>query len=257
VRNDKRGARTAIPFRPPVLLPMIFCSALLVQPGISASGPGDAILPLLEQMESSYAKVNDYQAIFRKQERVEGKLLPEETILLKFRKPLRIYMNWIGEPLKGQEALYVEGKIDNKLIAHRGGILRAFTLSLDPNGATAMEGNLHPITDTGFGFIIKQLRCSINSALRHGEFQIVRMEEEPFEGRPAIAVEAFFTVREAGKCSSGRMLIRIDREFMLPLGNVFHDEKGILFEKYSYTDVKLNVGFTDEDFSRSNEKYRF
>ena len=90
------------------------------------------MLPLVEQMESSYSQVKDYRAIFHKQERVDGKLLPEETILLKFQEPLKIYMKWISEPLNGTEALYVKGKYENKLIAHSGGILGMITVSLDP-----------------------------------------------------------------------------------------------------------------------------
>ncbi|HYA41625.1 MAG TPA: DUF1571 domain-containing protein [Syntrophobacteraceae bacterium] len=255
--DEKRSGKTAIPFRRRVFLPLVLCAAFFVPARIAAAGPADAILPLLELMEASYAKVNDYQAVFRKQERVEGKLLPEETILLKFQKPLRIYMNWISDPLRGQEALYVEGKNDNKLVAHRGGILGVITLSLDPGGAAAMKGNRHPITDTGFGFIVEQLNNNINRALRHGELQITRIGEEYFEGRPATVVEAGFTPREAGKYPCSRLVIHIDRELMLPIGNFFYDEKGVLLEKYSYTDVKLNVGFTDVDFSRYNEKYRF
>ena len=77
-------------------------------------------------------RINDYRAIFHKQERVEGELLPEETILLKFQKPLKIYMKWIEEPLKGSEALFVQGKYDNKLIAHRGGILGVVTCRWTP-----------------------------------------------------------------------------------------------------------------------------
>ncbi len=255
--KDKLGAKRAIRFRPSVLLLLIFCASMGCPAVIAAESPGDVIVRLLDQMESSYAKVNDYQATFHKQERVEGNLLPEETILLKFQKPLKIYMNWIGEPLKGQEALYVQGKYDDKLIAHRGGILGAITLSLDLNGPTAMKGNRHPITHTGFGFTIEQSKRTIESALQSGGLQIVRMGEEPFEGRPAIVIDAVYNTREARQYSSGHMVFHIDRALMLPVGSVLYDDKGVLIEKYYYTDVKLNVGFTEVDFSRSNEKYRF
>ena len=46
-------------------------------------------MDLLHKMESSYAKVMDYSAVFRKLERVEGVLQPEEAIAIKFRKPLQ------------------------------------------------------------------------------------------------------------------------------------------------------------------------
>lgn len=119
--SDKRGAQTAARFR--VLLPLIL-GAVLFTPSVGAADdPGDAVLSLLRQMQASYAQVNDYQAIFHKQERVEGKLLPEETVLLKFQKPLKVYMGWTGEPLNGTEAMFVQGMFDNRVIAHRGGVL--------------------------------------------------------------------------------------------------------------------------------------
>ncbi|MFZ0929916.1 MAG: DUF1571 domain-containing protein [Syntrophobacteraceae bacterium] len=257
MRSDNSDAGTAIRPRPCFFLPLIFCTALLVPSFLSASDPKDALISFLEQMELSYAKVNDYQAIFHKQERLEGKLLPEETILLKFQKPLKIYMHWIGELLKGQEALYVQGQYDDKLIAHRGGILGLVTMSLDPDGPTAMQGNRYPITKAGFGNTIEQLRYNVDRALRHGDLQIIRIGEEPFEGRPAAVIEAGFTSREGREYHAARMVIHLDGEFMLPVGSRYFDQKDILIEKYTYTDVKLNAGFTDMDFSRSNEEYHF
>ena len=257
MRKDKSQAKTAVRARPCVLLALIFCAAVLVPSFLSASDPKDALTSLLEQMELSYAKVKDYQAVFHKQERLEGKLLPEETIQLKFRKPLNIYMNWIGERLKGQEALYVRGQYENKLIAHRGGILGMVAMSLDPNGPTAMEGNRHPITEVGIGNIIEQIRRNVDKALRHGDMQIIRTGEETFQGRTATVIEAGFTSREGRKYHAARSVIHVDAELMLPVGNRNYDQKDALIEKYAYTGVKLNVGFTDIDFSRSNEKYRF
>ena len=42
---------------------------------------------------------------------------------------------------------------------------------------------------------------------------------------------------------------------MLPVDTSFYDGKGDLFERYLYTDVRLNVGFTSKDFSRDNPAY--
>jgi hypothetical protein len=97
------------------------------------------------------ARVEDYAAAFHKQERVDGELLPEEAMLLKFQKPLKVYMKWLEDPHRGREALYVEGRDDNKVIAHEGGIWGFVTLSLDPRGSLAMKDSRQPITDIGFG----------------------------------------------------------------------------------------------------------
>ncbi len=243
--------------RSQVIMLIISCAAFIFPSIAGAANPAEAVFTLVEKMESSYASVNDYQAVFNKQERVNTKLLPEETILLKFQKPLKVYMKWIGEPLKGTEALYVQGKNDNKLIGHRGGVLGVVTLSLDPRSSITMKNNHHPITEVGFGFIIKEFRRNLVVALRHGEIQIDRMEDEDFKGRPSTVVEARFTPREGRKYYASRMVIHIDKEFLLPVGNALFDEKDVLFEKYTYTDVKLNVGLTEMDFSPYNKNYRF
>jgi hypothetical protein len=162
-----------------------------------------------------------------------------------------------GLTFKGTEALYVKGQNVNKLIAHRGGILGVVTLAMDARGPLAMKGNRHPITEAGFGFIIGEIRRDLERALRHGDFEIMRMGEEAFGGRPATVVEARFNPREGRKYYAFRMVIHIDKELLLPVGNVFFDEKEVLFEKYSFTDVRLNLGLGNTDFSRDNEEYRF
>jgi hypothetical protein len=51
--------------------------------------------------------------------------------------------------------------------------------------------------------------------------------------------------------------MHIDKELLLPAGDVFYDGKDEMFEDYVFTDVKLNVGLTATDFSRYNKSYRF
>ena len=119
-----------------------------------------------------------------------------------------------------------------------------------------MKGR-HPITESGFGFIIEQIRRNLDRALQYSEFQIIRMGEEYFNGRPTTVVESRFTPREGRKYYAFRAVIHVDKELMLPVSSAFYDEKDRLFEEYSYINVKLNIGLTDIDFSPQNEKYRF
>jgi hypothetical protein len=53
------------------------------------------------------------------------------------------------------------------------------------------------------------------------------------------------------------MILHIDKELLLPVGAMFYDENDLLLERYSYADVRLNVGLTPLDFSRENKAYRF
>ncbi len=56
----------------------------------------------LKEAEAAYHSVTNYTAVFYKRQRVDNKLLREETILIKFRKPFSLYMVWTASPHKGR-----------------------------------------------------------------------------------------------------------------------------------------------------------
>ncbi len=175
---------------------------------------------------------------------------------MKFQKPFKIYMHWIQEPLKGTEALYVQGENGNKLIARRGGILGIKAFSLDPRGSLAMTGNRHPITEAGFGFLLSKFRGDLDAGVQRGELQDVRLGEDVFLGRPSIVAEGRLASGAGHQYYASRFVIHIDKEWMLPTGASFYSENGELFEKYAYTDIRLNAGLSAMDFSRDNKAYR-
>lgn len=224
-------------------------------PAMAAADQNEELLALLAAVESSYAKVEDYSALFRKQERVDEALLVEEAIILKFKKPLKIYMKWIGGPVK--EALYIEGENSDRVAAHKDGAGASLTWNLSPTGSTLLDGNRHPITDIGFGFIINLMRTNIPVAMKHGEIKLIRLEDETFEGRPATALEVRLTPKEGRAYYASHIICHIDKEYLLPVGITAYDENEVLLENYSYTDVKINSGLTDMDFSRNNPEYEF
>jgi len=236
-----------------------FFAALLclttLTPPTAAADRNEELLALLAAVEASYSKVEDYSALFHKQERVDEELLVEEAIILKFKKPLKIYMKWVDGPVK--EALYVDGKNNDKVAAHKDGSGASLTWNLSPTGNTLLDGNRHPITDIGFGFIINLMRTNIPVAMEHGEIEIIRLEDETFEGRPATALEVRLTPKEGRKYYASRIICHIDKEYLLPVGITAYDENEDLLENYRYTDVKINSGLTDMDFSRKNPAYEF
>ena len=77
----------------------------------SAEDPSaDYLYDEIVSMRSAYEDVISYTATFYKQERVGNKLLDEERIELKFQRPHKVYMRWVGKAHKGREALYVRGE---------------------------------------------------------------------------------------------------------------------------------------------------
>ncbi len=53
-----------------------------------------------------------------------------------------------------------------------------------------------------------------------------------------------------------RLVILINKSSYLPVYMEIYDDKGLL-EQYQFTDININPGFTEIDFSEKNEKYGF
>ena len=237
-------------------IPVALLLAAVLAPGLAwaAEGTGE-LMTIVNQVEEGYAKVQDYTATFLKQERVEGRLRDQERISIKFQKPFKVYMKWLEVNVK--EALYVQGAYSNKVQARCDGLLGLWTWSFAPRDPRLMEGNRHPITDIGFGFIIDVMRRNIPKAIERGEVSDVRISEEPFDGRPTMRVEAKFTPKDGQEYYTSHMIAHIDKEHMLPVGITCYDDKGDLQEQYGYKDLKVNVGLTENDFSKANKAYKF
>ncbi len=106
-------------------------TSLLVALALPVTASEDT-LQLFKAMARHSQRFSDYTALFQKQEVVKVKLIPQENILLKFRKPFSLYMRWLEGPHEGREVLYVREKYNGKLIGHEGGFFGFLKLSLDP-----------------------------------------------------------------------------------------------------------------------------
>jgi hypothetical protein len=92
------------------------------------------IPPMLQGMAAAYARIQAYTARFIREERVAGALRPREEALLKFQRPGRLYLKWIGGPPKGREILFVEGRDDDKILVHEPGPFSGlFTVLMAPH----------------------------------------------------------------------------------------------------------------------------
>ncbi len=60
---------------------------------------------LVQDMNQAYAQVDHYSATFLIQERIEGELAPKQRLLLKFKKPVKIYLRWLTGKHEGRQAL--------------------------------------------------------------------------------------------------------------------------------------------------------
>ncbi len=210
---------------------------------------------LLGAMEAAYAGVKDYTATLLKQERVKGKLLPRETIQVKFRRPFSIYMKWTGSEKAGQEVLYVRGRNDGQMRAHPGSFPDV-TVSLKPGSGLAMRGNRHPITEASLGdvlaLMVRDLKRS--EARPQDGVTLTDLGEETRFGARVRCVEGRFP---ADGYYAPRLRICVFVASKLLSRVQAWDAGDRLVEDYEYRDLRVNVGLRDRDFAEDNPAYNF
>lgn len=238
----------------------IICAVLCMLAAMAARGGAtDSPDPeeWLTEAEAAYDKVTSYIAVFHKQQRIAGKLLPEETILLKFRKPSSLYMKWVEAPFKGSELLYVPGWNGNRIRAHRGGLLRFITRNLDPNDPGLMAGNLRPVTSTGIGYLLETVAKNIRKAIKAGELTFSEHGQETVYGRTTQVLEVTFPKEKATDYDGCRFVINQDIERKIMIRIRIYDRDDRLVENYGYEKLDLGASLADADFDPKNPAYRF
>ena len=227
---------------------------------MAASGATDNPDPeeWLKEVEAAYDRVTSYTAVMHKQQRVDGKLLPEETILLKCReKPFSLYLKWIKAPYKGSELLYVTGWNENRIRAHRGGILRLITRNLDPEDPGLLAGNLRPVTSTGIGYLLETVAINIRKAIKVGELTFSQHAEESVYGRHTQIQEVTFPKEKAKDYDGYRFVINQDVESKILVRIRIFDRDDQLTENYGYENLDLGAALGEADFDPKNPEYRF
>jgi Protein of unknown function (DUF1571) len=189
------------------LVPLLLWSGLLAYSSGTGAQESVGLEKHLQETEQALAKVDNYTALFHRVEFVDGKLLPEEVTVLKFKRPFKIYLRWIS-PSKGQESLYVQGANNNKVRAHAGGLEGLLTVNLDPTGYLAMENSRHPITEAGLHKLVDRIASNIRRALRSGELTSKDHGEQTVYGRKTREFEGILP-KDASKLWRSDKLTRL------------------------------------------------
>jgi hypothetical protein len=235
---------------------MIVGLVAVASPSVAAQEKLD-LEKLLVEAETVLAKVDNYTATFHKQERVKGKLLPTETIFLKFKHPFKVYLKWLKAPHKGQESLYVQGANGDKIKGHGSGLATVITLDLHPTSSLAMADNRHPLTEIGLEHLIKVIGTNVHQALKAGELATKDHGEETVFGRTTRKIEGILPKDPAKGYYCHRCVVNLDLERKVPIKIQVFDGDDLLVEGYGFENLVLNAGLTDADFNPKNSAYGF
>lgn len=223
------------------------------------------LLKALIEAQSRLSHIAGYSAIFRKQERIDGTLGEEQCMEMKIRNsPFAVYVKYL-KPQAGKEVVYAEGRYDNKLIAHAGGLTRFLLprVALPPTHALALSDNRHPITEAGLGHLVETLISFRKLDLTDAEAVTVLDRIQTCDGRDVLR-----SIHEHPNQDSSRPYARVvvlyDPDTFVPIEISNYDwpqanQTGdlLLAERYSYDQLHFDLQFSDLDFDPANPAYAF
>jgi hypothetical protein len=220
------------------------------------------LVPVLRVLKSSVETIDrdihDYSCTFVKRERVDGELGDYQKIFMKVaHNPFSVYMSFIT-PFTGREVLYVAGQNGNKIVVLEAGFKRYLgKLNLDPEGVVAMRGQKHPITQVGIRNLATELIKLWEAESQFAECEVTTNADTKIDGRPATMVQVVHPVpRQSFRAHVQRLFF--DNELRIP---IYYDaylwpeqagDKPPLDESYTYTNLKINNGYTARDFDPNN-----
>jgi hypothetical protein len=205
----------------------------------------------------------------QKQENVGGNVQEAQMMEVKVRhEPFSVYLKFrYPQNLNGQQAIYVRGQNEGKLIGHGVGLQRKLgTHKLDPEGLIAMRGNKYPITEMGvLNLVDKLLEVGYRDS-KFGECDVTYTEGVKIGAKDAQRECTMIQVvhpipRQNFIFNIARIFV--DKELNIPIRYESYSwprkagETPTLLEAYTYMNLRTNVGLTDADFDALNPAYNF
>lgn len=252
------------------------------KPGTDAVHELDPVLTLAKSALANHRMHHrDYTAELVKRERIHGKLLPPTRMSLKLMyrqatpedsvgRPVCVYLKTLEPKAQsGREVIWSQGRNNNKLAAHEGGLLGMIAVEMAPLSKMAMRDNRYPITEIGIEKLLLKLIekgerdrllgpaiVKVSEGVLFGELSCSLLEiihESPTALVDGKEVEYEFYLAQ----------IHMDTERQIPLryaSYLWPKSAGgtpELEEEYFYEKLTLNVGLTEADFDPKNPAYGF
>lgn len=229
-------------------------SQLLLVPALGAlAAPPDAG-DLITRAVRRFDALNDYTCVLTREELIGDKLVRQENIIYKFRKPFSVYMKWTTGKEKGIEVIFPKPGRQDRLVAHLGKF-NIINFTLDPSGRLATKNSRHSILESPMGYLLARVKENYELSKKRGEGQISYAGEELVNGRRTHLFTGKFP--ETGGYYGSVVLLNFYAENSLPARVAVYGPDGRLLEKYEYSELKVNAGLSDSDFDPENPTYNF
>jgi hypothetical protein len=205
---------------------------------------------LLEKCLDHYRQnYHAYTCVFRKQERLDGSLRPEQKVAIRFREePFSVAMEWLENAPAADRLLYVEDKYNGQMLVRPSFVLaRGLTIRKDPEAKDVLKQTLRPVTRFGFKRGLTHLIKVYRHARQSGELEAKFEGYAQLDGRTVLLLKRILP--DKPEYPAPVTEIYVDTEWLVPLCIRAYETDGTLQANYVYQDVTFNPSLSDEDFT--------
>jgi len=233
--------------------------------GLEKLAQKDPIAFLENCLRRYQREVKGYTCTFQKQERLDNKLQPSETIAVTFRQdPNSVLFRWKQGARLADAALYVEGENQQKdkngnpksyLVALPPGILgRLGPVTRDPDSEDSKKSGRYSLPQFGIEKGTQRTLASWKEAHNKGELHVEFLGETKLKEAGDRMCYKLRRIKYAEPEEDGvtELTIYIDKETWLQVGSVIKGKDDQYIAQYYFRDIKLNPEFTDETFKKES-----
>ncbi|MBK8915793.1 MAG: DUF1571 domain-containing protein [Phycisphaerales bacterium] len=264
------GIPTIAPEHIAIRVPVLAAAADSTPAGLVADErPADPLLALAQRDPAALIArgeqrlretIRDYSCTFLKQELLPDGLTPVQEIRVLYREaPRSCFMTWQRNVGEAKRVLWIEKPEfvddDGRPVAkvEPGGAVLRLVLSeimLPIHGAQAKKTSRRSIDEFGFRAMFELLARTNARARERGILDFRFDGEGEVDGRPTLIFRRLLPESLVGEFPDARMVMHLDREWLLPVAIYSHaDHAGNkLLGSYVLTQVKLNPGLDDDAF---------
>jgi hypothetical protein len=201
-------------------------------------------------------EVKGYQAIFQKQERLQGKLHGKEIMELYVREqpqPWAVFMRWLEGAGKAERVLYVKGENNDKMLVHPAGFAGKFVsvVERDVDGAEAQASGRYALNQSGIKNGSLRTLASMKAARAKGTLHVEYLGEQQMrEAGDRMCFKFHRAYEQPEHDGVMELTYYVDKENWLQVGSIVKAKGNKLLGEYFFHTIKLNPDFAPDQFTR-------
>lgn len=204
--------------------------------------------------------VRDYTCVFTKQERIGGKLGPEQVTNAMFReKPFSVRLEWVKNADKCDRVLYVADRwVENNqqmAVVEPGALARLFVSHVmrPIHGKDALKSSRRTVDQFGLRNAMVLAAKYARLSRERGILDFSYKGKGEVDGRETLVFERRLPYTgEGGEWPDRALVVHIDKEMLVPTLCLCYadDQQQVLLGKYMSTNIRLNVNLPDSTFTK-------